>query len=38
MLIWPQRYEKEWRVIISLMLDFAKFKSEMLEKHTEMIA
>ena len=37
MLIWPQRYEKEWRLIISMMLDFAKFKGEMLEKHTEMI-
>ncbi len=38
MLIWPQRYDKEWRLIISMMLDFARFKGDMLQRHTEMIA
>jgi hypothetical protein len=37
MMIWPERYEKEWRLIISTMIDFAKFKADMLAMHTEMI-
>ena len=37
MMIWPQRYEKEWRLIISTMLDFAKFKADMMGMHTEII-
>ena len=36
-LIFPQRYEKEWRTIICLLIDFARFKRDYAERHYELV-
>jgi hypothetical protein len=28
MLLFPQKFEKEWRLILSLLIDFQRFKTE----------
>ena len=37
-LLWPQRYEKEWRQILCLMIDFARYKAQYAERHLELVA
>ena len=36
-LIFPQRYEKEWRTILCLLIDFARFKRDYAERHYELV-
>lgn len=37
MLLYPGRYEREWRLIISLMLDFHQYRTEYEERHYELV-
>ena len=37
-LLWPSRYEKEWRHILCLLIDFTRFKSEFADRHLELVA
>lgn len=37
MMLHPQKYEKEWRQILSIMIDFTKFKNEYAEHHLGLV-
>ena len=37
-LLFPQKYDKEWRHILGLMIDFARFKNEYAERHLQIVA
>jgi hypothetical protein len=37
-LIYPSKYEKEWRLILSVLIDFSRFKNEYGDRHLALVS